>query len=91
MTYTDILIKQMCTYFFLVFQESSRAINEINQHVRFIADIARNYYSQSELEALDVLESKTEETIHLMSDLTMALRCEPIYRLVSQIGLNLES
>merc|ERR1712079_71748 len=64
-------------------QESSRAINEINQHVRFIADIARNYYSQSELEALDVLESKTEETIHLMSDLTMALRCEPIYRAYS--------
>merc|ERR1719228_1539439 len=60
-------------------QESSRAINEINRHVRFIEDIARNYYSQSELEALDVLESKTEETIHLMSDLTMALRCEPIY------------
>lgn len=60
--------------------ESQRAINDINQQVRRISTIARKYYSQSELEPLDVLEAKTEETIHLMSDLNMALRCEPIFR-----------
>ena len=71
----------ICKHIFL-FQESQRAINDINQQVRRISTIARKYYSQSELEPLDVLEAKTEETIHLMSDLNMALRCEPIFRYV---------
>ena len=71
------IYKNLC-----LFQESQRAINDINQQVRRISTIARKYYSQSELEPLDVLEAKTEETIHLMSDLNMALRCEPIFRYV---------
>mgnify|MGYP001307845468 CR=1 FL=1 len=71
--------------YFCLFQESQRAINDINQQVRRISTIARKYYSQSELEPLDVLEAKTEETIHLMSDLNMALRCEPIFRYVDYL------
>ena len=56
------------------------AINDIDVRVRQIASIARQYYSQSDLIALDHLEQKTEDTIKLMGDLKMSMRCEPIFR-----------
>ena len=65
---------------FFLLQASQRAISDIDQRVRRIESIARKYYGQSELEPLDVLVQKTEETIRLMGDLSMSLRCEPIFR-----------
>ena len=61
---------------------SQRAISDIDQRVRRISNIARKYYTHTELEPLDVLEQKTEETIRLMGSLSNDLRCEPIFRLV---------
>ena len=68
-------------------QISSRTIADIDQRVRRISGIARKYYSQSELEPLDILEQKTEETIRLMSDLSTSMRCEPIHMYVFQYWL----
>ena len=65
---------------FSYFKESERAINDIDVRVRQISSIARQYYSQSELVALDHLEQKTEETIKLMGDLKVSMRCDPIFR-----------
>ena len=70
-----------------LFQISSRTIADIDQRVRRISGIARKYYSQSELEPLDILEQKTEETIRLMSDLSTSMRCEPIHMYVFQYWL----
>ena len=77
---TKIMFEIFFSIWHISLQDSERAINDIDIRVRQISGIARQHYSQSELVALDVLEQKTEDTIKLMGDLKMQLRCEPIFR-----------
>ena len=67
--------------FYVCFQKSSRAITDIDRRVRGISTLARKYYSAIELSPhLDDLEQHSEETLQMMNDLSMSLRCEPIFR-----------
>ena len=62
-------------------QKSTRAINDIHHRVQLISGKARKFYSPLELTPfLDELEEHTEETQQLVNDLSMSLRCEPIFR-----------
>ncbi|XP_059084897.1 protein tweety-like [Tigriopus californicus] len=60
---------------------SQRAILDIDHRVQIISGTARKYYSAMELSPhLDDLKQHTEDTKRLMSDLSMSLRCDPIFR-----------
>eukprot|EP00095_Tigriopus_kingsejongensis_P005177 maker-scaffold237_size242172-snap-gene-1.38 protein:Tk05177 transcript:maker-scaffold237_size242172-snap-gene-1.38-mRNA-1 annotation:"protein tweety" len=60
---------------------SQRAIVDIDRRVQIISGTARKYYSAVELSPhLENLEQHTDETKKLMNDLSMSLRCDPIYR-----------
>lgn len=62
-------------------QASQRAITDIDRRVRKISGTARKYYTTTELSPfLDDLDQSTEETLQLMDNLSLSLRCEPIFR-----------
>ena len=66
---------------FFSFQASQRAITDIDRRVRKISGTARKYYTTTELSPfLDDLDQSTEETLQLMDNLSLSLRCEPIFR-----------
>lgn len=62
-------------------QRSQRAILDIDHRVQIISGTARKYYSAMELSPfLDNLEQHTQDTKRLMNDLSMSLKCDPIFR-----------
>ena len=66
---------------FFNLQASQRAITDIDRRVKKISGAARKYYSTTELSPfLDDLDQSTEETLQLMDNLSLSLRCEPIFR-----------
>ena len=66
---------------FFHLQASQRAITDIDRRVKKISGAARKYYSTTELSPfLDDLDQSTEETLQLMDNLSLSLRCEPIFR-----------
>ena len=67
--------------FFIAFflQISKNTIQDIDQRVRRISNIARKYYSKTELEPLDILETKTDDTIRMMMELRSSMNCERIH------------
>jgi hypothetical protein len=68
------------------FQASQRAITDIDRRVRKISGAARKYYSTQELSPfLDDLDQSTEETLQLMDNLSLSLRCEPIFRYFNSV------
>ena len=69
-------LMQFC---FLFFQISKNTIQDIDQRVRRISNIARKYYSKTELEPLDILETKTDDTIRMMMELRSSMNCERIH------------
>ena len=70
---------------FLFFQISKNTIQDIDQRVRRISNIARKYYSKTELEPLDILETKTDDTIRMMMELRSSMNCERIHMWVQNI------
>ena len=75
-------LMQFC---FCFFQISKNTIQDIDQRVRRISNIARKYYSKTELEPLDILETKTDDTIRMMMELRSSMNCERIHMWVLHI------